>query len=73
MLHKRAVPISRSMLCNTRKSQLLFIALCFSILIGGCTALNPLLYFEGKSGTKDTLPVAVEELIEMAEYCDDAY
>ena len=73
MLHKRAVPISRSMLCNTRKSQLLFIALCFSILIGGCTALNPLLYFEGKSGTKDTLPVAVEELIEMAEYCDEAY
>ena len=73
MLHKRAVPISRSMLCNTRKSQLLFIALCFSILIGGCTALNPLLYFEGKSGTKDTLPVAVEELIEMAEYCNEAY
>ena len=73
MLHKRAVPISRSMLCNTRKSQLLFIALCFSILIGGCTALNPLLYFEGKSGTKDTLPVAVEELIEFAEYCDEAY
>ena len=73
MLHKRAVPISRSMLCNTRKSQLLFIALCFSILIGGCTALNPFLYFEGESGDKTTLPVAVEELIEFAEYCDEAY
>jgi hypothetical protein len=44
-----------------------------SLLLSGCTWLNPLIYYEGKSGSRDTLPVAVEELIEMAEYCDEAY
>ena len=44
-----------------------------SLLLSGCTWLNPLIYYEGKSGSRDTLPVEVEELIEMAEYCDEAY
>jgi len=44
-----------------------------SLILSGCTWLNPLIYYEGKSGSRDTLPVAVEELIEMAEYCDEAY
>ncbi len=44
-----------------------------SLLLSGCTWLNPLIYFEGESGSGDTLPVAVEELIEMAEYCNKAY
>ena len=44
-----------------------------SLLLSGCTWLNPLIYYEGKSGSRDTLPVAIEELIEMAEYCDEAY
>ena len=44
-----------------------------SLLLSGCTWLNPLIYYEGKSGSRDTLPVAVEELIEKAEYCDEAY
>ena len=44
-----------------------------SLLLSGCTWLNASLYYEGDSGTRDTLPVAVEELIEMAEYCNEAY
>ena len=44
-----------------------------ALLLSGCTWLNPLIYFQGDSGDKTTLPVTVEELIEMAEYCDEAY
>ena len=73
MLYKRAISISRPMLRNTRKSLFLFVALFLSILIGGCVSLNAYLYTEGKSGSKDTLPVKLSELIEMAEYCDEAY
>ena len=73
MLYKRIISIPRSMLRNTRKSYFLFIAVFFSILINGCTTLNPLLYFEGKSGDKTTLPVKVEELIEFAGYCNEVY
>ena len=43
------------------------------LLLSGCSYLNPFLYFQGELGDKTTLPVAVEELIEMAEYCEDAY
>ena len=35
--------------------------------------MNPFLYFQGESGDRSTLPVDVEELIEMAEYCEEAY
>ena len=35
--------------------------------------MNPFLYFQGESGDRTTLPVEVEELIEMAEYCEEAY
>ena len=35
--------------------------------------MNPFLYFQGKSGDRSTLPIDVEELIEMAEYCEEAY
>ena len=44
-----------------------------SLLLSGCTWLNPLIYFEGESGDKTTLPVAVEELIEFAGYCNEVY
>jgi DNA-directed RNA polymerase subunit beta len=37
------------------------------LLLSGCSYLNPFLYFQGELGDKTTLPVAVEELIEMAE------
>ena len=73
MLHKRAISISRAMLRTTRKSRLLFVTLFSSLLIGGCVSLNEYLYPEGVSGSKDTLPVNLSELIEMAEYCDEAY
>ena len=43
------------------------------LLLSSCTYLNPLLYFQGESGDKTTLPVAVEELIEFAEYCNEVY
>ena len=43
------------------------------LLLSSCTYLNPLLYFQGESGDKTTLPVEVEELIEMAGYCNEAY
>ena len=48
-------------------------AITISLILSGCTALNPLLYFEGESGDKTTLPVEVEELIEFAEYCNEVY
>ena len=44
-----------------------------TLLLSGCSWLNPLIYFEGESGTKDNLPVRLEELFEMAEYCEEAY
>ena len=73
MLHKRAISISKSMLRNTRKSRFLFITMFLSFLISGCTWLNASLYYEGESGTRDTLPIELTELIEMAEYCNEAY
>ena len=44
------------------------ITIGMTLLLSGCSWLNPLIYFEGESGTKDNLPVSLEELIEMAEY-----
>ena len=43
------------------------------LLLNSCTWLNPYLYFQGDSGDKTTLPIAIEELIEFAGYCDEAY
>ena len=48
-------------------------AIAISLILSGCTYLNPLLYFQGESGDKTTIPVEVEELIEMAGYCNEAY
>lgn len=55
---------------NIKKKTLIIIA---SLFLSGCSWLNPFLYFQGKSGDRSTLPVDVEELIEMAEYCEEAY
>ena len=44
-----------------------------TLLLSGCSYLNPFLYFQGDVGDKSTMPVAIEELIEMAEYCEAAY
>jgi hypothetical protein len=42
-------------------------------IISGCSWTKQFLYMDGNSGKADTLPVAVEELLEMAYYCDEAY
>ena len=55
---------------NIKKKTLIIIA---SLFLSGCSWLNPFLYFQGESGDRSTLPVDVEELIEMAEYCEEAY
>jgi len=49
----------------------LVIALC--LFVGSCSALNPFLYEDGEKGSPETLPVKVEELQEMAQYCVDVY
>ena len=49
------------------------IIISLTLLLNSCTWLNPLIYFQGESGDRTTLPVDVEELIEMAEYCEEAY
>ena len=51
----------------------LITVIAISLLLSGCTWLNASLYYEGESGDKDTLPVLLWELIEMAEYCNEAY
>ena len=51
----------------------LITVIAISLLLSGCTWLNVSLYYEGESGDKDTLPVLLWELIEMAEYCNEAY
>ena len=58
------------LLTDIKKNTLIVIA---SLFLSGCAWLNPLIYFQGESGDRTTLPVEVEELIEMAEYCEEAY
>ena len=58
------------LLTDIKKKTLIVIA---SLFLSGCAWLNPLIYFQGESGDRTTLPVDVEELIEMAEYCEEAY
>ena len=58
------------LLTDIKKKTLKIIARLF---LSGCSWLNPFLYFQGESGDRSTLPVDVEELIEMAEYCEEAY
>ena len=58
------------LLTDIKKNTLIVIA---SLFLSGCAWLNPLIYFQGESGDRTTLPVEVEELIEMAEYCAFIY
>ncbi len=59
------------LLTDIKKKTLIIIIA--SLFLSGCSWLNPFLYFQGESGDRSTLPVDVEELIEMAEYCEEAY
>lgn len=44
-----------------------------ALLLSGCAATNEFLETGGKEGNRDTLPVKLETLIEMAEYCNEVY
>ena len=50
-----------------------YLVLAIAFLVGSCSALNPYLYSDGDKGSPETLPVKVEELVEMAQYCVDVY
>ena len=50
--------------------QILIISL---ILISGCSITNWFLWRNGESGDRTTLPVRLDTLIEMAEYCEVIY
>ena len=52
---------------------LLLSVLLLSGLLTGCVSSNKLFKMDGDSGTKETLPVHVEVLVEMAEYCNKIY
>ena len=42
-------------------------------LLSGCATTNEFLEKGGYEGNRDTLPVKLETLIEMAEYCNEVY
>ena len=44
-----------------------------SLLLSSCVSSNKLFNMDGDSGTKENLPVHVEVLVEMAEYCENVY
>ena len=44
-----------------------------TLLLNSCTFSNKFISMDGESGDKTTLPVEVEVLIEMAEYCEKIY
>ena len=43
------------------------------LVLSGCSLTNWFLYTDGESGSRDTLPVRLDTLIEMAEYCEVIY
>ena len=50
-----------------------FIIIGLTLLLNSCTFSNKFISMDGDSGDKTTLPVEVEVLIEMAEYCERIY
>jgi len=44
-----------------------------ALLLSGCATTNEFLEKGGNEGNRDTLPVKLETLIEMAEYCNEVY
>ena len=44
-----------------------------SLVLSGCAFTNLFLFRGGESGDRSTLPVRLETLIEMAEYCKIIY
>ena len=50
-----------------------YIIIGIALLLSGCLSSNQFLSMGGANGTKDTLPVGVDALLEMAEYCERIY
>jgi len=51
----------------------ILIAATVILLLSSCSYINGLLPNDGEAGDKTTLPVSLLVLIEMAEYCNEAY
>ena len=47
--------------------------LFLTIFLVGCAFTNQLINMDGASGTKENIPVDINILVEMAEYCEDIY
>ena len=45
-----------------------FLVITFGVVFYSCAFTNTFLYDEGKSGTRDTLPVSLDTLIKMGEF-----
>jgi len=60
---------------NLSKRSFLDVALVLFLVwyLTSCSVLNPILYDDGLEGNKETLPVEVSVLQEMAQYCVDVY
>ena len=43
------------------------------LLLSSCVSTNQFLSMGGANGTKENLPVGIEVLLEMAEYCERVY
>ena len=53
--------------------RLKYIIIGLTLLLSSCMSTNQFLGMGGANGTKEDLPVGVEVLIEMAEYCERIY
>ena len=62
--------IRKTINCYCRNWVILAVIL---LLLNGCSWTKQLLWMDGETGTKENLPVDIEELVEMAEYCQQAY
>ena len=51
----------------------IFVLVSVLLLLTSCISSNKLFDMDGDSGTKENLPVHVEVLVEMAEYCENVY
>ena len=49
------------------------VCLICTLILSSCISSNKLFNMDGDSGTKENLPVHVEVLVEMAEYCENVY
>ena len=53
--------------------RLKYIIIGLTLLLSSCLSTNQVLGMGGANGTKDNLPIGIEVLTEMAEYCERIY